>query len=292
VGLITKANSKSFVWYKSDVLAKYTDTAPATWDEFIALADKMKADGLPPHAIAGGKAWTLTDWFENIYLRIAGPEKYLDLFTTHTVSWTDPTVKDTMAHFAQIVGSPDLIAGGPSVALSLHYKDALAMVLSDPPKAGMFMEGGFMKSFAKESFPEMECGNQFGAFPFPSIDPAIKSPVVGSGDLAIAFNSNANTAALIQYLASTEAMSIWAQAKQGAVVSPHKGVSNDVYDTCTAQEAVALKNAGAFVFDGSDLAPGAVGGDAMPSGLQQFISEPGSVDEILQSIEDAASQSY
>lgn len=292
VGLITKANSKSFVWYRTDILAKYADTPPTTWDEFIELADKMRADGLPPHAIAGGKAWTLTDWFENIYLRIAGPEAYLDLFTKHGVSWTDPSVKEAMARFGDIVGSADLIAGGPSVALSLHYKDALAQVLTDPPEAGMFMEGGFMKNFAKESFGEMECGVQFGAFPFPSIDPAIEGPVVGGGDLAIAFNSDEDTAALIQYLASAEAMSIWAEAKEGAVVSPHKGVSNDVYDTCTAEEAKALKEAVAFVFDGSDLSPGAVGGDAMPAGLQQFVSEPEAVDEILEAIEAAASQAY
>lgn len=292
VGLITKANSKSFVWYRSDVLAKYVDSPPTTWEEFTELAEKMRADGLPPHAIAGGKAWTLTDWFENIYLRVAGPEAYLDLFTKHTVAWTDPSVKEAMARFGDIVGSADLIAGGPSVALSLHYKDALAQVLTDPPQAGMFMEGGFMKNFAKESFGEMECGKQFGAFLFPAINPDIKSPVVGGGDLAIAFNSNDNTKALIQYLASAEAMTIWAKAKEGAVVSPHKGVPNSVYDDCTAQEAVALKEAIAFVFDGSDLSPGAVGGDALPSGLQEFISEPEAVDDILDAIESAASHSY
>ena len=46
---------------------------------------------MPPYSVAGADGWTLTDLFENIYLRTAGPEKY-DQLAKHEIKWTDPTV--------------------------------------------------------------------------------------------------------------------------------------------------------------------------------------------------------
>ena len=41
---------------------------------------KQSAGGKKPLVISGKDTWTLGDWFENIYLRTAGPQKYSDLF--------------------------------------------------------------------------------------------------------------------------------------------------------------------------------------------------------------------
>ena len=51
-------------------------------------------------------------------------------------------------------------------------------------------------------------------------------------------------------------------------------------------------NSSIAVFDGSDLATPAVGGDAMFVGLQDFVADPDAVDDILEYIEDAADNSY
>jgi hypothetical protein len=47
-----------------------------------------------------------------------------------------------------------------------------------------------------------------------------------------------------------------------------------------------------FVFDGSDLAPSAVGGDAMFTGLQTFIENPDDITGVLEFIEGAAAGAY
>ena len=52
---------------------------------------------MPAVSIGGADGWTLTDLFENIYLRTAGPEKY-DQLATHKIKWTDPSVKDGAQH--------------------------------------------------------------------------------------------------------------------------------------------------------------------------------------------------
>ena len=46
---------------------------------------------MPAYSIGGSDGWTLTDLFENIYLRTFGPAKY-DQLTAHTIKWTDPSV--------------------------------------------------------------------------------------------------------------------------------------------------------------------------------------------------------
>ena len=46
--------------------------APATFDDLLAAAKTIKASGLPAYSIGGADGWTLTDLFENIYLRQAG----------------------------------------------------------------------------------------------------------------------------------------------------------------------------------------------------------------------------
>ena len=57
-------------------------------------------------------------------------------------------------------------------------------------------------------------------------------------------------------------------------------------------EAKALVEADIVVFDGSDLAPGAVGGDAMFVALQDFVAEPDTIGDILEFLEDAADNAY
>jgi len=96
----------------------------------------------------------------------------------------------------------------------------------------------------------------------------------------------------IRFLASAEANTIWATAEKGAVVSPNKNVPLDVYPPLKGLEAAQLTQAASFVFDGSDLAPAAVGGDAMFTGLQDFVQNPGDIDGVLAFLEEVADRSY
>ena len=57
-------------------------------------------------------------------------------------------------------------------------------------------------------------------------------------------------------------------------------------------DAAQVAEASGFVFDGSDLAPSAVGGDAMFVALQDFLAEPGDLMQILEDLEAVAARSY
>ena len=43
--------------------------------------------------------WVLSDWFENIYVRTAGPEMY-DQLATHEIPWTDKSVTEALTTMA------------------------------------------------------------------------------------------------------------------------------------------------------------------------------------------------
>ena len=291
-GLTVKANSKSTFWYKPASFEALGVSPPNTWDELTAIADAYLAAGQTPYSMGGLDGWTLTDWFENIYVRVAGPEMYLKLFVTHEVEWTDPTVVEAMERFREIVDPDTKLAGGSEGALSTGFIDAFSVMLRDDPGAEMYYEGGFMSSFGAQNHPDLTCGEDYAFFEFPEIDPAWGKPVVGGGDLAVVFVDRPEVREFIRFLASPEANTIWASAEAGSVVSPNSNVSLDVYAPCTALEAAQLTQAASFVFDGSDLAPAAVGGDAMFIGLQDFVDNPAGIADVLEFLEEVADRSY
>ena len=68
---------------------------PKTWDDLLTDAKTLQSSGVPAYSIGGADGWTLTDLFENIYLRQAGPDMY-DKLATHEIPWTDQSVKDAL----------------------------------------------------------------------------------------------------------------------------------------------------------------------------------------------------
>jgi ABC-type glycerol-3-phosphate transport system substrate-binding protein len=292
-GLTAKANSKSTFWYKPASLKALGVGVPNTWDDLLAVEDKYIAAGKTPLAIGGQDGWTLTDWFENIYVRMSGPDMYMKLHVTHEVKWTDPSVVAAVQKFIQVFTPTDKkLAGGAAGTLSTGFIDGFNLVLRPSPAAEMYYEGGFMSSFAKQNFPNLEPGKDYDFFEFPSIDSKYGKPVVGGGDLAVAFVKDEGSAQLMRWLAGAEGNTIWASAKKGAVVSPNKNVSLSVYPLLTGKEAKQLTQASIFVFDGSDLAPAAVGGDAEFTALQQIIKSPDGYMDALNFLEGVAARSY
>ncbi|HYW85972.1 MAG TPA: hypothetical protein VFB30_22160, partial [Spirochaetia bacterium] len=292
-GLIAKANSKSTFWYKPASLRAIGAKIPDTWDDLLALEDKYIAAGKTPLSIGGQDGWTLTDWFENIYVRMVGADTYNKLHVTHEVKWTDPTVVAAIQKFIQVFTPQDKkLAGGVSGTLSTTFIDAFNMVLRPDPAAELYYEGGFMSSFAKQNFPKLAAGKDYDFFDFPSIDPQYGKPVVGGGDLAVVFTNSPEVTKLMRWLAGKQANTIWASAKKGSVVSPNKQVSLSVYSVLTAKEAKQLTQASIFVFDGSDMAPAAVGGDAEFTALQNIIKDPDNYMDALNALEEVAARSY
>jgi ABC-type glycerol-3-phosphate transport system substrate-binding protein len=290
-GFFAKFNSKSTVWYKPASFEALGVEPPTTWEELLAIQQAYIDAGQTPWSIgAGGSEWTLTDWFENIYVRLNGPEKYNQLFRTHEIPWTDQSVIDTMNAFRQIVDPADVkLAGGADGTLATDFITAANLVFRPDAEAEMYYEGGFMGGIIQNNFPDLEPGTDFNAFLFPAANEEFGAPVVGGGDLIAAFTDRPEVSALLEWMAGVEGNTLWAGT--GAVVSPNKNVPLDVYTPLGAIDAAQVAGAEVLVFDGSDLMPGAAS-SAFGTGLAEFIASPDDMDAILQDIEDAAASSY
>jgi multiple sugar transport system substrate-binding protein len=57
------------VFYRKSVFKAHGYTVPKTWDQFIALAKKMQADGLTPIAFTDKDGWPPMGTFDILNLR-------------------------------------------------------------------------------------------------------------------------------------------------------------------------------------------------------------------------------
>jgi ABC-type Fe3+ transport system substrate-binding protein len=286
-GLFFKGANKSTVWYNVAAFEDAGIEPPETWEDFLAAADTLKSSGVPAFSIGGADGWTLTDLFENIYLRVAGPEKY-DQLTAHEIPWTDPSVKEALTEMGKVLAA-DNIAGGTSSALQTDFPTSVTQVFADPPKAAQVLEGDFVGAVIGDE-TQAQAETDYNVYPFPEINDS--GPVVmGGGDVMVMFKDNPASRALIEYLATPEAAEIW--AAKGGFSSPNKNTDTEVYpDAFTKKTAADLANAEVFRFDMSDLMPGAFGSDALFTLLQDFLKTPSDVDGITQKLEKAAATAF
>jgi alpha-glucoside transport system substrate-binding protein len=271
-GIAVKANSKSTIWYKPASLSDLGEEIPETWDDFVALCDAYAEAGKKCLAVGAKDSWNLTDAFENIYARAAGPDKYLQLFTGE-LPFNDQSVKDAMKQMTDVLANEKYVAGGVDGALGTAFVDGIGRVYkAEGADAEMFMEGGFVGGIAlKDVNKNLKVPADIDWFPFPEIDPANGSPLVGGGDLAVAFNDKDQSKQLMEYLATPEAAAIWATT---GTISPNKNLdTSKLPDELVQKEAKQVTEAEVFVFDGSDLLPGTLGED-WGTALQNILRNP------------------
>src|SRR5712664_618689 len=79
------------VFYNKSTFTQKGYTVPTTWDQFIALAKKMKKDGLVPFAFADKDGWPALGTFDIINLRLNGYDYHIKLMK-HQIPWTDKGV--------------------------------------------------------------------------------------------------------------------------------------------------------------------------------------------------------
>jgi len=288
-GVAVKANSKSTMWYKPASFQALGVEPPTDWDGLVAIADKYVAAGKIPFAVGGKDSWTLTDWFENIYVRTGGPEKYSELFGG-TLPFTDQTVKDAMKRMAGLIAVDKYVAGGRQGVLGTGFVDGIGRVFGTSADAEMYYEGGFVGGIAiGDVNPSLKPVEDIAFFTFPQIDPAHGTPLIGGGDLAVAFVDNDLVRQFMAYLSSKDSADIWAST---GTISPNKNTDTSKYPTPLAiEEAKQVAGAEVFRFDGSDLLPGTLG-EQWGTTLQGVIENPDNIDSLLNDFEELAKAEF
>ena len=292
-GVWVDASNKSTVWYNTNQFTQAGVEPPETWEDFLANAQTLSDAGIPvPVAIGGADGWTLTDWFENVYLRSAGPEAY-DQLATHEIPWTDESVVTALETLAQLWGDPTLI-GEPQDALQAAFTDSVTQVFSDDPTSAIVYEASFVAGVITDT-SDFTIGQDAKWFPFPSIDDSEAAGVVTGGDVAVTFTGSKAAMAFLQYLASPDAAAD--MVSTGSFTSPNQNLDPSAYpDENSRALGQAIVDAGEDArFDMSDLAPSAFGGTPGAGEwkiLQDFLEDPSDPAGTAAELERAAAKAF
>lgn len=286
-GVWFKAANKSLVWYDESVFEDAGVEPPEDWDGFLDTAQTVADFGVPPISVGGADGWTLTDWFENVYLQTAGPEMY-DQLADHEIPWTDPSVATALETLGEAF-QDDLVVGGLSGALQTDFNTSVTQVFAGDGEGAMVFEGDFVAGVI-EGDTDAELGTDAGVFAFPTIDDS-GGGIVGGGDVAVLLQDSEGGRALIEFLATAEAGEAWAEL--GGFISPNQSVNAEVYpDDISRTIAEELAQAENFRFDLSDLVPtefGGTPGRGLFKLFQDYLADPTSIEQITEELEAAAS---
>ncbi|MDI2098840.1 ABC transporter substrate-binding protein [Ruicaihuangia caeni] len=286
-GVWFKASNKSTVWYNKDIYDQAGASEPKDWDDFLKQLKLVSDSGYAGISIGADVGWPLTDWFENVYLRTAGGDKY-DQLTKHEIPWTDPSVAEALTVLGTLFGS-DLVEPG---AAQRTFPESVTEVFGADPKAGTVYEGDFVAGNITDD-GNSTVGENALFYDFPSVNGSAPA-VMGGGDVAVAFVDDDVTAAFMAFLASPEAAEEW--VPNGGLTSPNTAVDTSKYpDDVSRKIAEALTGAETFRFDMSDLTPSAFGGTPGQGFWQvmiEFLQNPSDVAGAQQKLESAAAAAY
>src|SRR3954447_10015081 len=130
--LVPLYNYPWVVFYNKSVFADKGYQVPTTWDDYITLAKKMKADKMVPLAFADKDGWPALGTFDILDLRINGYDYHIKLMK-HEVPWTDPGVTKVFDQWRELM--PYLQSG----ANGRTWQDAAKAL--ENKQAGMMFQG-------------------------------------------------------------------------------------------------------------------------------------------------------
>lgn len=284
-GVWFKASDKSLLWYRPRALrAAGAAAPPATWRGLLRTGRRLAATGMRPLAIAGGEGWTLTDWFENLYLRGEGPARY-DALAAHRIPWTDPSVRRTLRRLARLLGDRALV-GSRAHVLETTFDASVRQALGPRAATAMVYEGDFVSGF----IPSPHAAGPIRFVPFPSVGGGSRDAATVGGDVGVRLTDSPGARRLLRFLATPRAAEAWARA--GGFISPNRLVPASAYPDALSRRAAALLSEARIVrFDLSDLqAPsfGATVGQGMWALFAELAARPGAVDEVARQLEAGA----
>ncbi|HEU4910565.1 MAG TPA: extracellular solute-binding protein [Actinomycetes bacterium] len=267
-GVWFKAANKSLVWYDVGAFESAGVVPPTDLRGLREVGRTLTAAGVVPYAVSARDGWTLTDWFEDLYLSLAGPHRYARL-ADRRVPWTDPSVEEALREMAAIL-TPASMLGGVDGALRTGFEESVELTFGSRAAAAMVHEADFVAGVIT-SRTTAELGVDADVFGFPAAGRAAPGVVAG-GDVAVILEASAAADALLHYLASPQAAAVW--AARGGFVSPNLNLDLTVYpDDLARSVARNLLDAGnGFRFDLSDLQPPSFGGQE-DTGMQQELRD-------------------
>ena len=272
------------IYYRKDIFEKHNITPPKTWDEFIAVGEKLKSVDITPITIGTKYLWTAGGVFDYINLRLNGYDFHMAL-TSGKVAWTDSRVKKTFAHWQQLLDRGFFIKNHTVYS----WQEALSSFVKGD--AAMYVLGHFMVAQAKHAGLQQQ---QIGFFQFPIIDPSIpvaEEAPIDSYHIPAKAKNKKDAKVFLAYLASPAVQTKFNKAIGNLPPNKYAKVDGS-QDPMLPENAKMLANTTGGIAQFFDRdAPAAVAKFAM-QGFQEFMVNPDKADAILKRLEKFRKKYY
>ncbi|MFI0941739.1 ABC transporter substrate-binding protein [Streptomyces sp. NPDC021020] len=283
--LVPLYNYPWVVFYNKSEFTKRGYAVPTTWDEYIALAKKMKTDGLVPIAFGDKDGWPALGTFDILNMRINGYDYHIKLMK-HEIPWTDAGVATVFQHWAELM--PYLQTG----ANGRIWQDAAKTL--ETKQAGMMFQG--TNQVAAQYVTDKANLDDLDFFTFPSVNPKwgqdyMDAPTDGFMLSKKAKNPEA-AKAILEYIGTGPAEAAYLKTDQWDVGLAN-GLQVPTYNAIQKKSVEVIgkcKSVAQFMDRDSDPAMA----NAMISIIQKFIDDPstGNIAKLQKSAEAQAKSIY
>ncbi|GAB1646208.1 N-acetylglucosamine/diacetylchitobiose ABC transporter substrate-binding protein [Krasilnikovia sp. MM14-A1259] len=155
------------LWYSGKLFKDNGWTAPATWADFTALLDKMKAKGITPYGYAGANA----SYYQYTAIltsaaKIGGADVLKNIDNLEDGAWTNDAVKQAAAAWAEV-------GAKYSNKAFLGLKHTEVQLQQDQYKVGFYPSGSWLEN---EQAKDTPAGFDYQVMPIPSVTASDKLP--------------------------------------------------------------------------------------------------------------------
>ena len=269
------------MFYRKDLFQKAgIAVEPKTWAEFMEANRKLKAAGVSPFTVGGRDAWTLAGWFDYLDLRINGNAFHQQLMNGE-IAYTDPRVKKVYAAWKGLIDAKYFIDS------PLSYDLDAAQPFLFQGKAAMMLMG----TFIAKGFPPAQAA-QIGYFQFPVIDAAVPTAEEGPIESLHIPTKAKNKAEARRFLAFAGTPQISAKLAEGLGSLPANSQATAPTEPVSRIGFDILSNTKGGIAQFYDRDMNKEMADEGMKGMQKFLNDPATVDEILKQLEQTRKRIY
>lgn len=265
------------VFYKKSSFEKWGVEPPTSWDEFHALCENLRGQGINP--LTNGLAstpWMASGWFDYLNLRVNGAQYHRELLAGEH-AFNDPEVVAVMEEYKRLIPHFD------KNMVSYSAQEAATPMAQD--KSAMYLVGAFVTSY----FPEDQ-QDDLDFFSVPVINESVPTAEEAPTDgfFAAAKSDNHQGALdLLSYLASAESQQKFIEQSGSANLPTSPDVDTSAFSPLVQKGIELLSNTEEitqfFNRDSSDALQATA-----DTALTKFVAEPDSMKSILDEWQTAA----
>jgi multiple sugar transport system substrate-binding protein len=221
------------VLYNTKIFKDAGIEEPKTWDELIAVADKLKAAGITPFVATVQDGWRGFIWFEEIMIR-TNPKAYLGLHDG-TVPYDGPEVRKVFEIWS------DMYAKG-------YFSDPRSNQEAQDfagGKGAMYLIGDWAVGLVKNA--GMKVGDDFSAFIMPNIDPALPSAAISESGpvvVSVAGKEKPDVMTALNFWISEDAATKWGAVSDNFIgnrkATPPNAIVSKIGSEMAEQGTVAI----------------------------------------------------